>query len=93
MFCVLRVFGKNKIEGLFCFLFFYLCGGEICLTLPTEHQLGLFPQLTAFIVCVGLKWSYIKGLFLCGVDALVVGAAQQEDSYLLQLLAAASRPK
>lgn len=53
-------------------------------------QLGLFPQLTAFIVCAGLKWSYIKGLSLGRVDALLVGAAQQGDSYLSQLLAAAA---
>lgn len=77
---------KNKVQAWFS-------AKQICLTLPTQHQLGLFSQLTAFIVCVGLKWSHIKGLCLCRVDSLVVCTAQQEDSYLSQLLTAASQPK
>lgn len=73
---------ENKVEGWFW-------AKEICLTLPTQHQLRLFPQLTASIVFVGLKWSHIKGLCLCRVDSLVLCTAQQGDSYLSQLLTAA----
>lgn len=78
--------GENKVQGWFW-------AKQICLTLATQHQLGLFPQLTASIVCVGLKWSHIKGLCLCRVDSLVLCTAQQGDSYLSQLLTAASQPK
>lgn len=73
---------KNKVRGWFW-------AKKICLTLPTQHQLRLFPQLTASIVFVGLKWSHIKGLCLCRVDSLVLCTAQQGDSYLSQLLTAA----
>lgn len=65
---------------------------QIFLTLPTQHQLGLYTQLTASIVCVDLKWSHIKGLCLCRVDSLVLCPAQQGDSYLSQLLTAAPSP-
>ncbi len=40
---------KNKVQGWFW-------AEQICLTLPTQHQLGLFPQLTASFVYVWV-WS------------------------------------